>query len=226
MAMQETSTENELRLLASLALISGLLPVIAINAAYVLAALSETVPLCMPYLDGCTSISSTGRTHPSVWIFKPVMLLTAVTMAAFFLKSARITGSATGPRHDALALLGLAGAAALVLYLLFLGTEGPVYRLLRRYGVTLYFGCTYLAQLLLARRLSGPRSLLSARHARWMLTLCALLLVLGLASIPISNFVADKDRIENVVEWNFALLMQLNFLFAWQAFRNWNPGPD
>ena len=224
-------TENDIRAnesasLATLAMIVGLLPVIAVNGAYALAALFGTVPLCFPYFDGCTSISSTGRTSPSVWVFKPAMLAAALAMAVFFVRSARLTSDKANSGYDGLALSGLAGAAALVLYLTFLGTEGPVYQLLRRYGVSLYFGFTYLAQLLLARRLLHKPSALSPFHARYMLGLSALLLLIGIASIPISNFVVDKDRVENIVEWNFALLLQLNFLFAARALRARCPLPD
>ena len=59
-----------------------------------------------------------------------------------------------------------------------------------------------------------------------MLALCALLLVIGIASILIGNFVVEKSRIENIIEWNFALLIQLNFLFAWWAFRARNASID
>ncbi len=226
MTRQESDSRRDIQRVAALALVIGLLPIIAINCAYVVAAYFEAVPLCFPYVDGCTSISSTGRTQPSAWIFKPVMLASAACMVLFFVKAAQLTRPDPGTRRDTLALLGIVAAAALVLYVVFLGTEGPVYRLLRRYGVTLYFGFTYLAQLLMARRLLRRVSPAAPHYARWMLGVCGLLLVIGVVSIPISNFVADKDRIENVIEWNFALLMQLNFLLVRQALLGLRPADD
>ena len=206
--------------LAYLAYATALLPIITINFAYVLAALGGSVPECVPYLQGCTSISSTGRVNPSQWIFKPLMLASALLTGWFFLASAAKTGrQAHGA--DALGLSGIVGAAALVLYVIFLGSEGESYRLLRRYGVSLYFGFTYLAQLLLARRLrrSSPQKL--APQA--MLAISALLLFVGIGSIPITHLLTDKGQLENAIEWNFALLMQLNFLLAGWALRPEKP---
>lgn len=210
------------RLSWRLALITGVLPIIAVNLAYVVAATTGSVPVCLPYLEGCTSISSTGRVFPSVWIFKPLMIASGITMAWFFVVADRQTS-----RPDArLALLtscGLAGTLALLMYIVFLGSEGPTYRLLRRYGVSLYFGFVFLGQLLLARRFArGPAD---PRGARLMLAICGCLLALGLISIPISNFVADKDIIENIIEWNFALILQLNFLVAGRTLVRKNDDP-
>lgn len=199
------------RIAGRLALATGLLPVVAVNLAYLVAAATGSVPACVPYLDGCTSISSTGRVFPSVWIFKPLMIISGIAMTWFFLIAERLT-SRPGARYGLLAWCGAAGALALLMYIVFLGTEGPTYRLLRRYGVSLYFGFVLLGQLLLARRLAQDRT--SRPEAQLMLAVCALLLALGLAGITVTNFVADKDLIENVIEWNFALIMQLNFLLG------------
>jgi hypothetical protein len=46
-----------------------------------------------------------------------------------------------------------------------------------------------------------------------------LMLAIGLASIPVMNFVADKDRIQNVMEWNFGLLLLGNFALTWFLWR-------
>lgn len=203
--------------LQRLAVLTALLPIAATNLAYLVAVAANTVPACLPYMDGCTSISSTGRSNPSQWVFKPLMLLAAALMAMFFCQAGRCSAEQSGRagRADTVAVCGGIGSAALVLYLAFLGSEGDVYGLLRRYGVSLYFGCTFLAQLLLARRLLRARP--GGSLARSMLAVSALLLVLGIGSIPVTNFVADKDQIENIIEWNFALLMQLNFLLAARA---------
>ena len=59
-------------------------------------------------------------------------------------------------RVATLAGLGVTGALFMVLYVVFLGTDGTAYEFMRRYGVTVYFSFTALAQLLLAARLRGP----------------------------------------------------------------------
>ncbi len=197
------------RIAGRLALATGLLPVIAVNLAYLVAAGSDSLPMCVPYLDGCTSISSTGRVFPSVWIFKPLMVISGIVMAWFFLVAGQQTARPAA-RFEVLTWCGLAATLALLMYIIFLGTEGPTYRLLRRYGVSLYFGFVLLGQLLLARRLAY-----SGKRGAWlMLTICGILLVPGVASVVIMNFLENTDIIENIIEWNFALLLQANFLLA------------
>jgi hypothetical protein len=112
---------------------------------------------------------------------------------------------------------GITGAVFLVLYVDFLGTTGHVYQLLRRYGVTLYFSLTLLAQLLFLRQLLLINK--NAVAARWIdakTRLCWWLLAVGLASILGNALLADpaKDRWENIIEWHFALAMNTYFIFT------------
>lgn len=215
---------------AVLALTIGLLPVLGINLAYIVAVTVDIVPVCIPYLDGCTTISSTGRKPPSSYVFKPAMYLSAVLMMAFWFRS-NLWLSGLGERSAwsrwQLVTVGTIGAIALGVYVFYLGTEGSFYRSMRRYGVTVYFGFTYLAQLLLAGHLhrlavlGNNDTLLGI--SRLKLILCLVLLAMGLVSIPISHFVADKGNIENVIEWNFALLLHAYFLLSYAALRSSKP---
>ncbi|NNF51296.1 MAG: hypothetical protein HKN59_02550 [Gammaproteobacteria bacterium] len=214
MSQNPQKQTSQSKRIGRLAVATAVLPILATHLAYAVAIAFDMVPACIPYIEGCTSISSTGRTNPSQWVFKPLMLVSAVAMTMFFIGIGR--PSRLG-QPDSLAVCGTIGAIALVLYLLFLGSEGDVYRLLRRYGVSLYFGFVFLGQLIFARRIARVEAARIA--ARGMLGVSAVMLIMGIGSIPITNFVADKDQIENVIEWNFALLLQLNFLLAWRAWK-------
>jgi hypothetical protein len=201
------------------------LPIIGINLSYIVAVSAGTVPACFPYLDGCTSISSTGRHPPSSYIFKPALFITAVLMIWFWFSS-NLWLSELGEQSNRykwqIIAVGAIGGIALMIYVYYLGTDGAFYRFMRRFGVTTYFGFTYLAQLLLASRLyrlalqRGNRALLNI--SRLKLTLCLVLLVIGLISIPVTNFVVDNDIIKTVIEWNLALLMHSYFLLSYKAF--------
>ena len=46
-----------------------------------------------------------------------------------------------------------------------------------------------------------------------------MLVLLGLGSIPVSNFIADKDPVENAIEWVFCLLMSAFYLLTAVAWR-------
>jgi hypothetical protein len=108
-------------------------------------------------------------------------------------------------RIAAMQVLGVIGALFLILYATFLGVDGDVYRWLRRYGVTVYFSFTVLAQMLMASVLDR------GRLRRTLIGLCAAMLLLGLASIPLQHLFADKDVPLNALEWAYALLMSLGF---------------
>ena len=98
----------------------------------------------------------------------------------------------------------------------FLGTEGAVYAFMRRSGIYVYFACTVGAWLLLTKILHGIRAL-ERRTYRLMLLVCAMLAFWTVAQGYIKPFVADHRDLENIIEWNIALVMHLPFLaFAWR----------
>ena len=213
----------------ALPLLIGLGPLVVINFCYWLAAQNGSIPACMPYLDGCTSVSATGRHPPSSFLFRATMLPIAALIIVYWKLCAawlRVLGAAGPLRAGALFAIGGTGGLFLIVYVTFLGSEGDFYNLMRRYGVTVFFGFNYLAQLMLAERVvmhDAALALPALRRIGWLkLAICILMLAIGLASIPVMNFVADKDRMQNVMEWNFGLLMLGNFAlthFLWRATR-------
>jgi hypothetical protein len=134
----------------------------------------------------------------------------------------------SGMRGWTVAALGMAGALFLVLYVTALGNEDEWYRWQRRYGVILYFGGTALAQLLLVWVLwPARRSLLGGRLGRPVAALAALVSLqwaLGVFSAVKRLIFADPlfiDRLENVIEWWYALAMSLAFFaIAWMFLRS------
>ncbi len=208
-----------------LALWTGLLPFLVINAAYFGSATGGHIPLCFPYLEGCTSISSAGRYGLAYFFFKAGIIPSAVLLAAFWFLSRRWLlqlGDVDGMAVRAMRLLGVLAAAFLVLYTVFLGSKGDFYNLMRRYGVNLYFSFSGLAQILLLSRLIRLRAraaeLLPQHLLRTKLLILIALLIVGLASIPISNFIVEKHRPRNIVEWNFALLMIGYYAVTWRLW--------
>jgi hypothetical protein len=208
-------------------LATALLPFLTAHLCYALATAQQLVPLCLPYLQGCTSISAAGRYGWSYFLFKAGVIPAAVLLAIFWWLCRgwlRLLGeSADSVAARTMAWIGSVAAAFLVLYAVFLGSQGETYNLLRRYGVSIYFSFSYLAQLILLARLRRLKGLGLARIPAWIInaktTLAVILLVLGIASIPVSNLFADKDGIENAIEWNFSLLLVLYYLLTWRAWR-------
>jgi hypothetical protein len=123
----------------------------------------------------------------------------------------------------ALPPLGLLAGAFLVLYGTFLGTEGEAYRWMRRYGVIFYFGFTYLCMLVAAgglwRLAHAGKVAVPGSLDRWLVGLCAVTLVTGLAQPfvpPLLDSADLKNRLENVLEWYAGILFTLYFVaLAW-----------
>ncbi|MBU2676725.1 MAG: hypothetical protein KJP16_06530, partial [Gammaproteobacteria bacterium] len=118
-----------------------------------------------------------------------------------------------------LLFFGIIGAVALIVYVTFLGTSGPIYEFMRRFGIYFYFLGTAVAQLALAIALfrHAERSLKSLSVA--MLVLCGAPFVLGILNVILKNTLPDPDFIENRIEWISALLMQGYFVVLYVAWR-------
>ena len=212
--------------LQALPLWTGLLPFVVINIAYVVSAAYDQIPSCFPYLTGCTTISSAGRYGFSYWFFKAGVLPSAVLLALFWLMCRQWLdelGEDSAAWRKTIGSLGVLAAIFLVLYTVNLGHRGDFYSLMRRFGVTLYFGFSGLAQIMLLARLQRLHrqgvTEIPADLLRVMLLVLIGLLVIGLASIPIRFLIVDKKWARNIVEWNFALLMISYYVCVWVAWR-------
>lgn len=113
--------------------------------------------------------------------------------------------------HQIIFILGFTSALALIIYVNFLGSDGEIYRFMRRFGVTVYFGFAMLAQLLSLYSLSTSQksNLGSLQHLRRLQLLLVLIQwLLGLASLAVTIFQPDyKYQANNILEWNFSLAM-------------------
>lgn len=211
-------------------ILTGLLPIIAIHVCYLIAVQYAGLPACIPYLDGCTSISATGRYPPANYLFRAVMLPTTMLLCAYWLLNVvwlRAIENATHlplRPHRAIAIFGVAGALSLILYVTFLGTAEPFYEFMRRFGVYLYFLFSVIAQLLLAsisvklaRSIGNP---VLHRIARVQLLLSIAPFALGVLNLVLKSVLKNADQPENVIEWIFALMMQVFFLLSYYAWRN------
>ncbi len=187
-----------------LPLLITLLFVVAAHAAYLLSVQGGHVPACVPYIEGCVSISRAARHGWGNHLFRLLVIPCAVLHALVWLLAQRwLRGGWT------MAVLGIVSAVALAVYAAFLGTEGETYRFLRRYGVVVYFGFGYLAQLALMRRAARLHALPTEVIA-WMSWIAVAMLALGVANVVAGTLVTDpeeKDRWENIFEWWLGLLM-------------------
>ena len=221
--------------LAWLALAVGVLPFVVVHISFVASGINGYVPLCNPYFDGCASISASGRHGFSYIFFKFGMIPAAVLLAAFWVLCGqwlRLLGDQSTIIQWVMVFIGCTSAVFLVLYTVYLGSRGDFYQFMRRTGVTVYFSFSYLAQLLLLARLQRLQRhhliALPVYILRSKTIIVSALLIFGLVSIPVANLMIDKamidkDRMENIIEWFFSLLMISYYFFTWLAWRQIGP---
>ena len=204
-----------------LPLLCALLPLLVSHVALWLSLRHGLIPACNPYLDGCVSISRAARHGTGNDLFRMVMLPTASLQAFCWLAAAHWLRRNGGGAARTLPWLGLLAAMFLALYATFLGSEGAVYQVMRRYGITVYFASTLLAWLTLLRGLSQQ----SPRPPAYLPSLVVALgyLLLGLSHLAVRFATTDpalRYRWENVFEWQLGLWLTAMFsLLAWTWWR-------
>ena len=211
-------------------LLLAAVPTVGIAFAWFAAMAEGYLPACNPFVEGCTTISRTGRQGTAYYLFKIALGPTAglyLVWAAAAGHWARTRLQA--PRTSiALLVLGYLAAVALAVYSAYLGSQGPNFAVYRRLGASTFFATAFLSQLLLyaawarhARRRSWEGDG-AARRSFGCLVL--LQLALGLVSLPLTAWAGPemKDYWENVIEWWFAAALAAAYLpvaWAWRHER-------
>jgi len=215
-------------MLRFLPLLAAALPLVAMFGALWIGIAYETLPACFPPLDGCFSISATGRRPPGSFLFRALMLPHALLLVFLWhLTVLWLRALDAGLRRStstAIMISGIVGALALVVYVTFLGTKEPLYEFMRRIGIYFGFLGTALAQLIvalaLARISKTPDSERLNKMARILLSLCAVTFGLGILNMVLRAVLSETDAIENRIEWIASVLMQGYFLvlfLVWQS---------
>jgi len=204
---------------AALVITCGLLPLVMIHFAYWLNIHApDALPAafqCNPYFEGCVSVSRAVRSGPGLYWFKLVVMPVAICLAIAW----QFVGGWMAQRRPDMQKtrlwtirLGVAGSIALVFYVVFLGTEGDVYRWLRRYGVVFFFGFSALAQLLTAKVVWAGFDTFRAAPAALFIVMISLQWVIGVSSVFKKLIFADPhliDQLQNITEWLMIVLMSL-----------------
>ena len=214
----------------TLALIIAILPLLISNVVYLLSAYEGFIPWCIPYIDGCTTISKAARSGNSIFIFRVTMIAYGVLLIGFWIYVRQwldqIYGHTTNIARSIL-WLGIVGAIFFIVYIDFLGTTGEVNLFMRRYGILVYFICTPIAQILLLRQhfyilSSLKKGTIKPRVLQYQLLIIILILAIGIVNGALEVTHTKTYENHNIVEWNIALLMQLYFLgmvFLWKDYR-------
>ena len=208
-------------------LLAGLGPLLAAYLAFWIGVNADVLPACVPFIDGCASISATGRKPPGSYLFRALMfpqtvvLLITWYLAASWLKA--LDENVKPALLTALHVAGAVGSIALLLYVTFLGTREPFYEFMRRFGIYFAFLGMIVAEILIAVALLRMRCILDdprlKRLAQIMLLLCLLPFITGIINFYLKATLADPDTAENTIEWIAATLMQFNLIVMYWMWR-------
>lgn len=212
-----------------LVLLIIILPLLASNTVFLLSAYEGFIPWCIPYIDGCTTISQAARSGNSIFIFRATMIIYAVLLIWFWIyvqQWLNLLYDRTTKVARIITWLGISGAIFLIIYIDFLGTTGEVNRFMRRYGIMIFFTFTPLAQLLLLKQhynifRSLPGVVGRYRVLQSQFVVLFLMLLIGFISIVLDVLQIKTTESENIVEWNFSLLLNLYFIgmfFIWKDY--------
>jgi len=214
----------------TLVLIITILPLLTTNAVYLLSAYQGFIPWCNPYIDGCTTISRAARSGNSIFIYRASMIAYGLLLIWFWIYAQQWLNLLYGHRTKISRLilwLGVVGAIFLIVYIDFLGTTGEVNRFMRRHGIMIFFTFTPLAQLLMLKQHydilpSLPEGAIKPGVLHYQRFVLLLMLIIGIISTLLDITQNKTDVSENIVEWNFSLLLNMYFLglvFIWKDYR-------
>lgn len=195
-----------------IAMICVLLPLFTVHLTLAVSIFFENIQACLPYWSNCHSISATGRQYPEFFVFKALMIPTAVFMGIYWLLMhvwlKQISDSKLQP--IIITTFGCIAAFMLIVYTVTLGAVGDPYALARRLGVTVYFGFTAGAHLLLLVKFRAVNTQLLkiSGEVKVMFYLCIVMLTSAFASALAGLFWEEGwDNWENAYEWWFSLSM-------------------
>lgn len=191
---------------AAVPLWAAIVPLVTINVTYFIATDLEHVRSCIPYLQGCASVSSTGREFPESLVFKAGFLPTALVLVIFWHLCATFlaqVGQASAKLHT-LRILGAMAGVSLTVYALTLGLNDGVFPELRRAGIVGFTLCTFLAEVLFWMWYAPLRIAATRRIWLWLVLLSLALPML--------------DVISEVAKWAGAPRKPTNNTIAWNAF--------
>lgn len=209
-----------------LALAVAVLPFVTFNISYLIAVSQAHVPLCFTYLEGCTSVSSTGRQAPEMWFFKPGVLALALFLALHWHHSAELLSSqgVSAARARGLRTIALISVMALTIYAVTLGLPDEQFGTLRRIGTHGFAFSSWIIQIVFVFLYRPFRIDATQRLFRWLTAAAFGLLLVGIASEVAKMSGLPRKPTNNIAAWNAFLLLSAYYLVLariwWQHYKS------
>ena len=174
----------------------------------------------IPYLDGSLSISRASRTFPQFLIFKPAMIITAITLYYYWNANNNLVNKFKSTNINyKFKIFGILSAIFLAIHSIFLGIKFDIqiYKLMRRIVLLLFIIFELIAQGILVYHFFQIKEKLANLINRKILILKALLVsiltIVALLSLPI---LLDKGntQFKHSLEWNYFVGVILFYLLT------------
>ena len=174
----------------------------------------------IPYIDGSLSISRASRTFPQYLIFKPAMIITAITLYFYWSNNNKLVNrfKSTNINYK-FKTFGILSAVFLAIHSIFLGIKFDIqiYKLMRRVVLLLFIIFEIIAQGILVYHFFKLREKISEFINKKILIL-KIVLVSILASVAILSvpILIDKGNthFKHALEWNYFVGVILFYLLT------------
>ena len=224
---------NEIAQIRKLSLWIFFIPLIAINLCLLISQNPEYLEntlfivdqlgrsgFSIPYLDGSLSISRASRTFPQYLIFKPAMIITAVTLYYYWVNNNRLVNRYKFTNIDyKFKTFGILSAIFLAIHSIFLGIKFDIqiYKLMRRVVLLLFIIFEIIAQGILVYHFFKIKDKISKLVNKKILFL-KIILVSILATVAILSLPMllnkGNTHFKHALEWNYFVGVILFYLFS------------
>ena len=174
----------------------------------------------IPYLDGSLSISRASRTFPQYLIFKPAMIITAVTLYYYWVSNNNLFNSYNKTNTNyKFKTFGILSSVFLAIHSIFLGIKFDIqiYKLMRRVVLLLFIIFEIIAQGILVYHFFKIKNKLSNLINKNVLILKAFLVTI-LASVAILSLPIlinkGNTHFKHALEWNYFVGVIIFYLFT------------
>ena len=174
----------------------------------------------IPYLDGSLSISRASRTFPQYLIFKPAMIITAITLYYYWSNNNSLVNKFKSTNIDyKFKTFGILSAIFLAIHSIFLGIKFDIqiYKLMRRVVLLLFIIFEIIAQGILVYHFFKIKDKISKLINKRMLILKAglvsILAAVAILSLPILMN-KGNTHFKHALEWNYFVGVILFYLFT------------
>ena len=174
----------------------------------------------IPYLDGSLSISRASRTFPQYLIFKPAMIITAITLYYYWSNNNSLVNKFKSTNIDyKFKTFGILSAIFLAIHSIFLGIKFDIqiYKLMRRVILLLFIIFEIIAQGILVYHFFKIKDKISKLINKRILILKAglvsILAAVAILSLPIL-LNKGNTHFKHALEWNYFVGVILFYLFT------------